>query len=597
MDKMDQRQRLLLIIALSFGFITVLQLFFGKPDTTVTAVGADGGVAVVEAPAAASGDAGAAVAAVAPTDPALAAGDGGTAAVVAAAGTPEPVKQLPLREVERTRKDMNLRFSSEGGTLISAQLTGPRERDQQKISIVEGYQKLIGKKFSPPPQMDMAVPAKGAPGPMAVSVAGKVPADLRYELVEDTDTAITWRATVGGFEVQKRYTWEPAGFGLALDVSLKNVSGNPQSGDLALQLARQIDPKSEEKSSLFGGIGNEASTHCLTADKLKTNKPTEDPIEVERGPLHMAGIDQQYFLAAVYPLEAREGSCAAATTPTQRSVTLAVPFSLKADEVAQFKFGAFLGPKDFELLKVTGHGLEQTVDFGWWAVICKVLLTVLQFFHTAVGNWGVAIILLTVSVKVLLLPLTHKAMVSAEAMKRLQPKMEEIKKKYPDDRERQNVEVMKLYQEAKVNPLGGCLPLLLQLPIWAALFTTLRTSYDLYGEPFFGPVWTDLTFKDPTYLLPLALGVTMIITQRLQPQMMDKQQAFIFTWIMPVFFTGLMMNYPCGLSLYIFTNNLLSIIQQFLLRKYLEKKGIAAPRTPPASGGGGGKGKLKESAS
>ena len=118
------------------------------------------------------------------------------------------------------------------------------------------------------------------------------------------------------------------------------------------------------------------------------------------------------------------------------------------------------------------------------------------------------------------------------------------------------------------------------------------------SEPFIGPVWTDLTFKDPTYLLPLALGVTMIITQRLQPQMMDKQQAFIFTWIMPVFFTALMMNYPAGLSLYIFTNNLLSILQQFLLRRYLEKKGIAVPRAPSGGGGGPGKGKsLKESAS
>jgi YidC/Oxa1 family membrane protein insertase len=154
---------------------------------------------------------------------------------------------------------------------------------------------------------------------------------------------------------------------------------------------------------------------------------------------------------------------------------------------------------------------------------------------------------------------------------------------------------MKLYQEAKVNPLGGCLPMLLQLPIWAALFTTLRTSYDLYGEPFVGPVWTDLTSKDPTYLLPFALGITMIITQRLQPQMMDKQQAFIFTWIMPVFFTGLMMNYPAGLALYIFTNNLLSILQQFLLRRYLEKKGIAAPRAKPPSDDRNRK--MKESAS
>jgi YidC/Oxa1 family membrane protein insertase len=155
--------------------------------------------------------------------------------------------------------------------------------------------------------------------------------------------------------------------------------------------------------------------------------------------------------------------------------------------------------------------------------------------------------------------------------------MEEIRKKYAEDKEKQNLETMKLYQTEKVNPLGGCLPLLLQLPIWAALFTTLRTSYELYGMPFIGPVWTDLTLKDPTFILPLALGVTMFITQKLQPQMMDPAQAKMFLYFMPVFFTVIMLSYPAGLSLYIFTNNLLSIGQQFALRRFLRARGQAAP--------------------
>jgi YidC/Oxa1 family membrane protein insertase len=136
-------------------------------------------------------------------------------------------------------------------------------------------------------------------------------------------------------------------------------------------------------------------------------------------------------------------------------------------------------------------------------------------------------------------------------------------------------------RKAGIDPMAnltGCLPLLIQLPIWAALFTTLRTSYELYGEPFFG-VWSNLTSKDPTYLLPLALGVTMLLTQRLQPQMsMDKTQQVLLTWVMPIFFTAIMMNYPAGLAIYIFTNNLLSIVQQFALRRYLKSKGqLIAP--------------------
>jgi YidC/Oxa1 family membrane protein insertase len=192
-----------------------------------------------------------------------------------------------------------------------------------------------------------------------------------------------------------------------------------------------------------------------------------------------------------------------------------------------------------------------------------------------VGNWGIAIVLLTLLVKVVLVPLTIKQMMSAEDMKKLQPRMEAIRKKHPEDRERQQMEMLKLYQEAKVNPLGGCLPILLQMPVWIALFTALRNSFEIYQEPFFGPVWTDLTYKDPTYILPVLLGVTMIVTQRLQPQMMDQAQARIMVWVMPIFFTFIMLNYPAGLTLYIFTNNVLSIAQQYGLRKWMERR--AAP--------------------
>jgi YidC/Oxa1 family membrane protein insertase len=170
-------------------------------------------------------------------------------------------------------------------------------------------------------------------------------------------------------------------------------------------------------------------------------------------------------------------------------------------------------------------------------------------------------------------------MVSMEEEKKLQPRMEEIRKKFADNREQQNLEIMKLYQEAKVNPLGGCLPLLIQMPVWIALFTSLRNSFDIYGEPFIGPIWRDLTYKDPTYLLPLALGVSMVITQKMQPQMMDATQAKIMTWFLPIVFTLTLLQYPAGLSLYIFTNNILSIAQQYGLRKWLD-------RNKPQTGGG-----------
>ena len=402
-------------------------------------------------------------------------------------------------------------------------------------------------------------------------------------------------AREGSWEVTRTYSWsaaqpdgkDPNAYVMDVAVTVKNVSSAPQSGELGLHTTREIDTQFEEAPSMFGGIGNQASVLCRAEDSVLRKTPpskgwfsSSEPKwdEEKKGPVSFVGIDQQYFITALWPKDAAlDGRCVVTAKPASREAALFMPLTLAPGQSVTKNFGAFLGPKDLAMLQTLDAAggfdpqLQKTVDFGWWTVICRVLIVLLRFFHSLVGNWGLAIILLTVGVKLVLLPLTHKAMVSAESMKKLQPKMEELRKKFPDDREKQNLEMMKLYQEAKVNPLGGCLPLLLQLPIWGALFTTLRTSYELYGEPFWG-VWSNLTTKDVTYILPMMLGITMIVTQRLQPQMMDKQQAFLMTWVMPVFFTAIMMNYPSGLALYIFTNNILSIAQQYALRRYLARQ-------------------------
>lgn len=610
---MDQHKRLLLAIALSFGLTLVWTHFVWKPQADAEAAAAraalqlDGGEAMADGGVAAG-------ALVSPPQPSPDQDGGGGGRAVLAAEV--PTVALPQREVELIRPTTRMIFSSEGGGLISAQLRGDREREETKLSIVDGWKEMFGKKFDPPPHMNLARAAPGGGPNVGLSILGAAPlsATARYAVLEEAPGKIVFSTTAGPWEVTKTFTWtqaeasntDPSGFVSTLAVTVKNVSSTPQVGELAVGAARAIIPGSEEAPSMFGGIGNQASVLCGVADDvMRMVPPSEGGFlgfggspkyeEEKKGPLHFVGIDQQYFLTAIWPREgALEGRCLLTAKPAERQASLLMPLSVQPGASVSKSFGVFLGPKDFNLLLAVGQPssggaeaatqvfdpqLEKTVDFGMWAVICKVLLFIMRFFHGVFGNWGVAIILLTVTVKVALLPLTHKAMVSAESMKKLQPKVEEIKKKYPDDREKQNLEMMKVYSEGKVNPLGGCLPLLLQMPIWVALFTTLRTSYELYGEPFFG-VWSNLTSKDPTYLLPLALGVTMIVTQRLQPQMMDKSQAFLMTWIMPVFFTAIMMNYPAGLALYIFTNNLLSIAQQYGLRKWLDRK------APPKPGAG-----------
>jgi YidC/Oxa1 family membrane protein insertase len=596
---MDQQKRLLLSIALSFAVMLVWTKLVMEPQQAAEAAAAaalaDAGVP----------DAGAVVVVAPPPTVAPAVvvdADGGVVAVA-----PAPV-ELPLREVALERATTKLSFTTEGGGLSSAELTGQREREEKKLSIPEGYKKMFGAKFEPAPHMNLARAVPGVGPNLAVSVLGAaaVPATARAAVVEEAPGKIVFLTRSGPWELTRTFTWattaaasdsDPSGYLTNLEVTLKNVGTATQTGELAVHAIRAIDPSNEEAPSMFGGIGNQASVLCRVADDVTRKTPPPEGgggmfgcgsapqyEEEKKGAVHFVGIDQQYFLTAIWPKDAAvEGRCLLTAKQPQRAAALIVPVSLDAGASVTKRYGVFLGPKELDLLLAVSKGvgsegalafdpnLDKTVDFGIWAFICKILIFFLRFFHGVVGNWGLAIIVLTIMVKLILLPLTHKAMVSAESMKKLQPKMEEIRKKFPDDREKQNLEMMKLYQEGKVNPLGGCLPLLLQLPIWAALFTTLRTSYELYGEPFYG-VWSDLTSKDPTYILPLALGVTMIVTQRLQPQMMDKQQAFLMTWVMPVFFTAIMMNYPAGLALYIFTNNLLSIVQQYALRKYLASK-------------------------
>jgi YidC/Oxa1 family membrane protein insertase len=594
----DSQKRLLLALGLSFAAIT-LYMFLNPPQPPPPGAEVGGADAGVMAQGAA--DAGSTVAGTPGAPP------GGTPDTLAA-GTPES-PEPPVRTVERARKESVYTFSSEGAGFTSAVLQGPKMREQQELSVAEGFKKLVGAELPSPPQMNLVRPVPGQPLPMALSIEGPspLPAHARWAVTEGGEGTVSFSTRRGPWEVTKTLQWPQAGFELTYVVQVKNTSAQALTGELQLHHNRSIDPNFEHAPSFFGGVGNQSRAACHVGEELYKLVPEEDPPQGLSGPVHYFGIDQQYFLSVLYPLDGpRPGRCVLTATPTARQVLLGFPLTVNAGETVTLRFGGWFGPKDPDLLQLapgpevlSAAGLsaapwkptiEKTVDFGIWELICRPLLFFMKKFHAMTGNWGVAIMLLTLLVKLVLLPLTYKSMVGMEAVKELQPQMEALRKKYADDRERMNLEVMKLYQQAKVNPLGGCLPLLIQMPVWIALFTALRNSFDIYWEPFVGPIWFDLTYKDPTYILPLALGVSMIITQKMQPQMMDATQARIMIWVMPIIFTLTLLQYPAGLSLYIFTNNILSIGQQYGLRKWLDrqklKKGGATPAAASAPAGG-----------
>ncbi|MDY7231237.1 membrane protein insertase YidC [Hyalangium rubrum] len=593
----DSQKRLLVALGLSFAAITVYMLFLAPPPPPPPeATGLDAGVAVGGPTDAGTAGVGA------PTPPV-----GGTLDGIAV-GMPTEA-EVPVRTVERARQEARYAFSSEGAGFTSAELQGPKMREQQELTVAEGFKKLFGAELPPPPQMNLVKPVPGQPLPLSLSIDGPapLPANARWTVAEGDEGQVRFSTRRGPWEVTKTLQWPKAGFELVYTVQVKNTSAQPLTGELQLHHNRAIDPNFEHAPSFFGGVGNQSRAACHVGEDLHKLVPDDEPPQDFRGPVHYFGIDQQYFLSLLYPIEGpRAGHCVLTATPTARQVTAGFPLTVNAGETVTMRFGGWFGPKDPDLLQLVpgqdvlgaagltaapwSPAIGKTVDFGIWELICRPLLFFMKKFHGMTGNWGVAIMLLTLLVKLVLLPLTYKSMVGMEAVKELQPKMEELRKKYADDRERMNLEVMKLYQQAKVNPLGGCLPLLIQMPVWIALFTALRNSFDIYWEPFVGPIWRDLTYKDPTYLLPLALGVSMIITQKMQPQMMDAAQARIMIWVMPIIFTLTLLQYPAGLSLYIFTNNILSIGQQYGLRKWLDrKKDKGGGSSPPAVASAGGK--------
>jgi YidC/Oxa1 family membrane protein insertase len=195
-----------------------------------------------------------------------------------------------------------------------------------------------------------------------------------------------------------------------------------------------------------------------------------------------------------------------------------------------------------------------------------VLLGLLFAFQSVVVNWGVAIILLTLVVKIALMPLTHRSFKSAERMKALKPEIDKINEKYKDDAQAKQQATMALYKQNKVNPLGGCLPTLLQMPIWFALYRTLRMSPELYRAPFFGWI-SDLSSPDPYFVTPIVMGALMFLQQRFTPMTGDSAQAKMMMYIMPIMFTAMMLFLPSGLTLYILVNTVLSIVHQVYIHR------------------------------
>ncbi|MCX4244040.1 membrane protein insertase YidC [Paraliomyxa miuraensis] len=388
-----------------------------------------------------------------------------------------------------------------------------------------------------------------------------VPRGAAYEVTEVTEDRITLVHRTAKLEVTQRLELL-GGYEGRLEVEVSNKGGQPLPHRVHV---RTRIGQSESRYDIRRGV-------CRTPEDVED----EDQSDLEDGPIKhgpgvvWGGVDGKYFTSLVVPKQPVQ-DCELALSDD--GAGLETRLGTVSEEVAPGRasthvFGLYVGPKELERLKAfsavdSGVQLEQAIDWGFFGGVSewlgKMLLALLRWFHDLVQNWGLSIVLLTVLIKLVTLPLTLKQMSSMKRMKEIQPEMNKIKEKYGDDRVKQGQEMQALFARSGVNPLAGCFPMLVQLPIWFALYSMLGAAVELVHEPF---LWLpDLTEQDPFYILPLALGALMIVQNRMMPSTMDAAQAKLMRWVMPIMFTVFMLFLPSGLGVYIFANIVLSLVQ------------------------------------
>lgn len=375
------------------------------------------------------------------------------------------------------------------------------------------------------------------------------------------ESLIFRHVTASGVEVVKTFAFNGDDYRIDTSLAVRNTGNAALSGTIDLTLLQAWDPARKDSYSFSGPA-------LLLGDSLEQI----DVDDLEKGPKSFGqeavwtSLQSKYFMMAAVPLAGAAEKIRVSHEGGLLLSSLQTPLlTLQAGERRQFDYLLFFGPRDPEQLKVVGHGLDLAINFGWFDLLAKPLFHVLTFFYGYLHNYGWAIILLTVILKLIFWPLTHKSYASMKAMQKLQPEMQKVRDKFKNDKERLNKELMELYKKHSVNPLGGCLPMVVQIPVFFALYKVLLDAIALRHAPFM--LWlTDLSAKDPYYITPLLMGASMFIQQKMTPTTADPMQAKIFMF-MPVVFTFLFLNFPSGLVVYWLVNNLLTIAQQYYINR------------------------------
>ncbi len=530
---MSEQQRIILALALSFGILFAWQTFFAPPVPVQDQVAAIADVKPADA--------------LNPVDP------------IPADPTPS-VQQVLSREMKRI----------------------PLENGVMRTEIADGFPSLrmvelrdfseeTGK--DPVQRSPVSLVSQGKNGPEQAVVHVSINGTEQAYVAETRplgDHQIVLRAASGDgvWSSDIRVGLRGNDYAVTYDVVTTNRGAVPLALRVDVDLALGL---SQKKRSFFAPPVDASAALCRMGDEFvrEDAEGLEEVIE-KSGSKGWAGIDRQYFVIAAIGAKEGQKSC----TVKREGPIVAVRYGVASGTIAPGEsssehFVVYLGPKRSGDLERVDSSLVEAIDYTIMglplAFLAKPMLWALSLFHAWTGSWGLAIVLLTFAVKALLFPITYKSVVSMRRMQLLKPKIEALRERFKDDRMKQQEEQMKLFRETGVDPLGGCLPMLLQMPVWFALYRTLWSAVDLYQQPF---LWLkDLTAAEPFPIMALLLGIVTFVQQKMTPTGVDSQQAKIMLYVMPIMLTFFMIYLPSGLVLYILANSILTIIQQLVINR------------------------------
>ncbi len=484
----------------------------------------------------------------------------------------EPIR--PARNIEVATKLYSATFGEDGGTIKSFRLNDYREAIEADSALKELVKGGVGRElplffsWGADPETILTIPhfaadrtkvVTGRDGKGVLTMVGQLP---------------------GGLTVTRTMTFHDDNYLLDLVVDVANNSATALQGSPYLSLTGQpFSADSKNTQFLFNGPA------VLVNDSIEEAKAEdlqEDGPQTLTGDVSWTAYEDTYFMMAIAP--EKEGAAShsvrlsSADGERASSVLFGSADVITPGSVKQYRYTVYIGPKKMTDLKVAGHDFARAINFGWFGFVARPVLALLNLVHKFIPNYGVAIILVTVLIKLLFWPITQKGMKSMKNMQQLQPKLTKLREKYGDDKERMAKEQMQLYKTHKINPLGGCLPMVLQIPVFFALYRVLMQAIELRHAPFMlwitdlsAPERISLGFELPYVgglpLLTLLMGGSMFLQQKMTPTPAANPEMAKMMMLMPVIFTFLFINFASGLVLYFFVNNMLQMAQQHFVNK------------------------------